>query len=78
MVKMLRALFIFLLVLASPLITYAQLPTGTFLGVVKDASGAVVPGATLTARNLETGLTRTTGSGSDGEYRFAALPVGSY
>jgi len=78
MVKMLRAQFIFLLVLASPLITYAQLPTGTFLGVVKDASGAVVPGATLTARNLETGLTRTTVSGSDGEYRFAALPVGSY
>ena len=32
----------------------AQLPTGTFLGVVKDASGAVVPGATVTIHSTET------------------------
>ena len=37
----------------------AQLPTATILGVVKDSSGAVVPGATLTARNAGTGQTRT-------------------
>ena len=57
---------------------FAQLPTATILGVVKDASGAVVPGAALTARNTETGLTRTTVSAGDGSYRFSALPVGSY
>jgi len=56
----------------------AQLPTATILGVVKDASGAVVPGASLTARNTETGQTRTAVSAGDGSYRFSALPVGSY
>ena len=56
----------------------AQLPTATILGVVKDSSGAVVPGSTLTARNVETGQTRTAVSAGDGSYRFSALPVGSY
>ena len=56
----------------------AQLPTGTILGVVKDASGAVVPGANMTARNLDTGVTRTTVSSGDGSYRFPALAVGTY
>src|SRR3990170_2689467 len=56
----------------------AQLPTATILGVVKDSSGAVVPGATLTARGVETGQTRTATSAADGSYRFSALPVGSY
>ncbi|OFV92709.1 MAG: hypothetical protein A3H28_09965 [Acidobacteria bacterium RIFCSPLOWO2_02_FULL_61_28] len=56
----------------------AQLPTATILGVVRDASGAVVPGATLTARQVETGQTRTAVSSGDGSYRFSALPVGSY
>src|SRR3990167_3865834 len=56
----------------------AQLPTATILGVVKDSSGAVVPGSTLTARNVETGQTRTGVSAWDGSYRFSALPVGSY
>ena len=66
-----------LVVLFSVRVT-AQLPTGTILGGVKDASGAVVPDASLTARNLETGQTRTTVSSSDGSYRFPAVPVGSY
>ena len=57
---------------------WAQLPTATILGVVKDSSGAVVPGSTLTARNVETGQTRTAISAGDGSYRFSALPVGSY
>src|SRR3989304_897888 len=56
----------------------AQLPTATILGVVKDASGAVVPGASLTARNTEPGQTRTAASAGDGSYRISALPVGSY
>jgi hypothetical protein len=56
----------------------AQLPTATILGVVKDSSGAVVPDTTLTARNVETGQTRTATSAADGSYRFSALPVGGY
>ena len=56
----------------------AQLPTATILGVIKDSTGAVVPEATLTARNVETGLIRTTVSSGDGSFRLAALQIGSY
>src|SRR5713226_8607437 len=56
----------------------SQLPTATILGVLKDSSGAVVPDAGITAKNLETGLTRTAVSGADGSYRLSALPVGAY
>jgi hypothetical protein len=74
-----RAWFVVaLLVLAATPALLAQLPTAAILGVVKDTSGAVVPGATLTARNTETGQTRTAVSAADGSYRFAALPVGAY
>src|ERR1700733_11424489 len=56
----------------------AQLPSGTILGVIKDASGAVVPAATVTARNTETGQSRSVVTEADGSYRFNALPVGNY
>ena len=57
---------------------FAQLPTGTILGTVKDASAGVVAGANVTVRNTETGLTRALPTGDDGVYRFSALPVGHY
>ena len=56
----------------------SQLPTATILGAVKDSSGAIIPGVAITAKNLETGLTRTTVGAEDGSYRFSALPVGAY
>src|SRR3989304_5947172 len=59
-------------------VAFGQLPTATILGVVKDATGAVVPGASLTAHNTETGQTRTAVSAGDGSYRFSGMPVGSY
>jgi hypothetical protein len=59
-------------------VAVAQRSTGTIVGLVKDSSGAVVPGATLTVRSPGTGLVRTTTTGSDGSYRFPALPPGSY
>ncbi|MCH7979082.1 MAG: TonB-dependent receptor, partial [Acidobacteria bacterium] len=58
--------------------SFAQNPTATILGVVRDATGAVIPDASLTARNVETGQTRTTVSASDGSYRFSAMQVGNY
>ena len=59
-------------------LSLAQLPTATILGQVKDASGAVVAGAKVTARNTDTGQTRTAVTGDDGAYRLDALPVGNY
>jgi Carboxypeptidase regulatory-like domain len=52
--------------------------TGSIFGLVRDSSQAVVAGARITVTNVETNLTKETTSGSDGEYRFLALPAGSY
>ena len=71
-----RGLFAAALALAALAISAgAQLPTATILGVVRDSSGAVIPGVSLTARNTETGQTREAQSSANGEYRFSALPV---
>jgi len=70
--------FLFVFVTAGISTAIAQLPTATILGVVKDASGAVIPDASVAARNVETGQTRTATTGSEGSYRFSALPVGNY
>ncbi len=47
-------------------------------GTLKDQSGGVLPGATITAKNIATGLTRSTVSEATGEYRVPALPPGTY
>ena len=59
---------------AAPL--FAQ-STATIVGEVRD-SGGVLPGATVTVRNVDTGLTRSVPTGGDGAFRFPALPVGPY
>ena len=56
----------------------AQQITGNIRGTVLDASGAVVQAAAATARQLETGLTRTTFTDSSGAYLLVELPVGHY
>src|SRR5687767_9099598 len=50
----------------------AQVTTGTILGTVKDQTGAVLPGATVTATNVETGISRSATTGGRGEYRLQA------
>src|ERR1043166_2573159 len=57
---------------------HAQQTTATILGTIKDQSEAVLPGANITATNLETGFSRSAVSGSRGEYRIPALGLGNY
>jgi Carboxypeptidase regulatory-like domain len=56
----------------------AQQITGSIRGTVVDPSGAVVQKASVSARQTETGLTRTTTTGRDGAYILLELPVGHY
>ncbi|HWR34334.1 MAG TPA: carboxypeptidase regulatory-like domain-containing protein [Clostridia bacterium] len=56
----------------------AQLTTAMLSGTVKDASGAVVVGAAVTATNIGTNLVRTAKTNDRGEYRIEFLPIGSY
>jgi len=65
-------------ILAVPLAAVGQVTTATIVGTVSDPSGSTVPGAQITARNVETGLSRTVTSGDAGTYRIEFLPVGKY
>ncbi len=56
----------------------AQTGTSNISGTVKDMSGGVVPGATVTAKNEATGVTNTQTTTDSGLYSFASLPVGTY
>ena len=56
----------------------AQTTAATALGTVKDPTGAVVPGATITATNEQTGFSRSAVTGPEGRYRIRALPPGAY
>ena len=51
---------------------------GTIRGVVTDPSGATVPEATVTVKNVNTGLTQTVKTSADGVYNVLYLPAGDY
>ena len=56
----------------------AQQTLGGITGEVTDASGGVIPNATVTATDEQTSLTRTTKSNGTGAYTFVNLPIGNY
>lgn len=81
----LRALLLFsatTLLASAPLLAptplYAQIETGSVLGTVTDASGAVVPNAQVVVLNTQTGLTHKTLTNQRGAYQVLALAPGSY
>ena len=55
-----------------------QITTGTIQGSVADEHGAVVPGATVEVKNVETNLTRTLTTDDGGRFVFLQLPPGRY
>ena len=59
-------------------ISQAQTFRGIILGTVTDSSGASISGATVTVKNTDTGLERTTLTSTDGSYRIPELPIGIY
>jgi hypothetical protein len=67
---------VILMLSAGPL--YAQVDTGSILGTVTDASGAPITGASVTLTNEGTNAALTTTTGSNGDYKFTPLRIGSY
>ena len=65
-------------VLLTALPAAAQFDRGQISGTIKDAQGAVVPGVTVSATQLDTQTVRTTVSDSSGFYTFPNLPPGKY
>jgi hypothetical protein len=55
-----------------------QMGTGTIDGRIVDATGAVLPGVSVTLTNADTGLARTVVTDENGRFRIPLLPVGPY
>ncbi len=70
------AVFIALFVVA--MLGFGQATDGNLVGTITDATGAAVPGATVSVTNRATGVKTETKSGDAGEYRFNNIPVGQY
>ena len=67
------------LLLVTALVTPAAAQTSaTVSGTVRDPSGAVLAGVTVTAKSGATGLTRTAVTGPEGRYVLPQLPPGEY
>jgi hypothetical protein len=70
---------VLILFLALPFSEHAQELNATIYGTVTDASGAVVPNATISARNNARNIdVRSVSTGSNGEYAITHLPAGQY
>jgi Carboxypeptidase regulatory-like domain/TonB-dependent Receptor Plug Domain len=65
-------------ILASTSSAFAQFDTASVLGTVRDSTGAVVPGATVTLKNVSTGIVSNTVSDDKGDYQFQNVRIGSY
>src|SRR5436190_19361960 len=72
---LLRSLCLFVFSLAA---LFGQTGTSRVRGVVTDTSGAVVPGAAVSAKHESTGLERSMQSNGSGQFLFEALPLGKY
>ena len=72
---LLRAMLLIVLLPAS---SFAQFDAATVLGTVRDSSGAVVPGATVTLKNTATGIAATAVSDANGSYQFLNVRIGQY
>jgi hypothetical protein len=70
-----RSVWLFL-ALAFPAL--AQFTTASLGGIINDPTGAPVPDAKVTIRNLETGFVQAAASNNTGAYQLSLLPVGTY
>src|SRR6266699_2968983 len=67
-----------LIALGTSSLAFSQTATATIVGVVKDTSGALIPGVSITVKHTDTGQTRTAISSDSGSYNVPLLPVGAY
>src|SRR5262245_46479304 len=71
-------LLTYLLMLTAAATAFAQFDTAVVLGSVRDPNGAVLPKATVTLKNLATGVTATAQTDDDGNYQFFNVKIGAY
>ena len=64
--------------MALPVVSQTQITTGTIQGTVTDTNGAVVPGASVEIKNLDTNLVKDLTTDDGGRFVALALPPGNY
>jgi carboxypeptidase family protein/TonB-dependent receptor-like protein len=72
------ALIVVLLALVRAPVLRAQVLYGSIVGTVRDATGGVLPGATVVITHAETKATRETTTDAGGSYRFSTVQTGTY
>src|SRR5262245_14952277 len=73
-----RTIFAAIILLLLSAVGFSQSTNATVGGTVQDASGAFIPGVTVTATNTATGIVTTVVSNESGIYQFASLQTGTY
>src|SRR3954462_5851178 len=76
--KRLAAVLAMLCAIAVPRLASAQVDRATLTGTVKDAGGAIVPGANVTVTNVATGVADTQATSATGTYLVVNLIPGRY
>lgn len=76
--KIQKAFFVWVLILCAASAAFAQAGRGSISGLVTDPSGAIVPGARVTAKSQATGISTSTVSTAAGLYSFVSLNPGNY
>ena len=72
------ALLVAVLAIASPVFGQIQITTGVIQGTVADATGAVLAGVTVEAKNIETNITESRVTDANGRFVVLQLPPGRY
>lgn len=72
------ACLLLLTLIWAPGVVCAQIDQGSITGVVQDTTGAIIPSASVTLTNTETGLVLKTTGSNDGVYTFSPLKIGNY
>ena len=79
MFRMLTRCVLVAALVASAAPAFAQpAQTGTISGAIQDATGAALPGVTVTITSQDRGFSRSTVSDENGRYVFPAVPIGPY
>jgi hypothetical protein len=76
--SLIKSLSLFLAIILGSASAFAQFDAATVLGTVKDSSDAIVAGAVVTLKNIDTGISVTTQTDADGNYQFTNIKIGNY
>jgi Carboxypeptidase regulatory-like domain/TonB dependent receptor len=73
-----KAILVVAFLISAAATSLAQVDTGSLVGTIKDSSGALLPGVTVTATNLDTGVNTVVKSGTTGDFVITPLHIGRY